>query len=80
MITLPSPLKIASSTVSIPVNPKVTFIDDGTRVGARIESLPALMLWEGDAYKSVGDWTQAQAESRVMELLGSNPAAVLGKL
>ena len=80
MITLPNPITVSTSSVSVPANPKVTYIEDGNRVGARIEGLPALMLWEGEAYKAIGDWTQAQAESRVMELLGSNPAAVLGKL
>jgi hypothetical protein len=80
MITLPSPLKISSSTVSIPIDPKITFIDDGSRVGARIEGLPALILWEGDAYKSIGDWTQLQAEARIVELLGNDPVAVLQNL
>ena len=79
MITLPAPLVITTARVTLPVNPKVTYIDDGSRVGARIESLPALILWEGEDYKAVGDWTQAQAEARVMQILGTDPASVLSK-
>lgn len=26
-------------------------------------------LWEGDAYTAIGDWTQAQANARIIELL-----------
>jgi len=80
MISLPSPVTIPVKTATIPLNPKVIFIDDGTKVGARIEGLKALILWDGDAYKAIGDWTQAQAEARIMELLGSNPASVLATL
>ena len=28
-----------------------------------------VVLWEGDAYDAAGDWTQAQAEARILELL-----------
>lgn len=30
-----------------------------------------LTLWDGDAYDAIGDWTQADAETRVLELLKS---------
>jgi|WetSurMetagenome_2_1015567.scaffolds.fasta_scaffold1017994_1 hypothetical protein len=30
-----------------------------------------LILWEGDAYDSIGDWTQAQANARVIALIGN---------
>jgi hypothetical protein len=30
-----------------------------------------LTLWEGTEYDSIGNWTQAQAESRIIELLVS---------
>lgn len=26
-------------------------------------------LWEGESYKEIGDWTQAQAEARLVEVL-----------
>lgn len=31
-----------------------------------------LILWSGKDYDNVGDYTQAQAEDRVLELLGPN--------
>lgn len=31
-----------------------------------------LVLWSGDEYDNVGDYTQVQAEEKVLELLGSN--------
>lgn len=34
-----------------------------------LEPLPDLTLWEGDAYDTVGDWTQGQAEDRIIEIL-----------
>jgi len=58
----------------------VTIIDNNKRksVMAQIRPCPRpLVLWEGDAYTTAGDYTQAQVESRVNELLGSEPAKVL---
>lgn len=34
--------------------------------------LKPLTLWSNEEYDAIGDWTQAQAESRVLELLGSD--------
>ena len=31
-----------------------------------------LILWSGEEYDNIGDYTQSQAEDRVLELLGSN--------
>lgn len=28
-----------------------------------------IVLWEGSAYDSIGDWTQEQAEDRIVEIL-----------
>jgi hypothetical protein len=36
-----------------------------------------LLLWSGDAYDAAGDYTQAQAEDRLREVLGADPVAVL---
>lgn len=36
-----------------------------------------LVLWSGDEYDAIGDWTQAQAEARIVELLGDDLAAGL---
>jgi hypothetical protein len=52
----------------------LTLIDDSRarRVLARLSFCPPLLLWEGETYDAVGDYTQAQAEARVLELLGPN--------
>jgi hypothetical protein len=34
-------------------------------------------LWQGDSYEAAGDYTQAQAEGRLLEVLGPDPAAAL---
>lgn len=39
--------------------------------------MKTLLLWEKKDYDAVGDYTQAQVESRVLELLGNNPEQVL---
>lgn len=80
MITLANPILVPLTSALIPAEPRVIYLDDGHKVAAKIETLNPLTLWDGDAYKTIGDWTQAQAEARVMELLGTNPAAVLAKL
>lgn len=58
----------------------VTIIDNAKRksVMAQVRPCPRpLSLWEGDAYTSAGDYTQAQVEARVNELLGNDPKSVL---
>lgn len=35
----------------------------------------SILLWSGDEYDAVGDYTQAQAEARVLEVLGDLGAA-----
>lgn len=35
------------------------------------------ILWQGDAYDTISDYTQAQAEARLLAVLGSDPAAAL---
>lgn len=39
-----------------------------------------LVLWEGDAYDDAGDYTQAQVEARVLEVLGPDIQAGLEAL
>ena len=58
----------------------ITIIDNAERRScvARVTPCPRpLTLWEGDAYTAAGDYTQAQVEARVTELLGADPAATL---
>lgn len=61
----------------------VTIIDNSKRKSceARIRPCPySLVLWTGAAYDDAGDYTQSQAESRILELLGSNIKAGLEAL
>ncbi len=60
-----------------------TISDNATRKIARagIRRCPfAVTLWEGDAYDAAGDYTQAQAEARLLEVLGSDLKAGLEAL
>jgi hypothetical protein len=44
----------------------------------RINPCPRpLVLWEKTDYDAIGDYTQAQVEARINELLGDNPVGVL---
>lgn len=61
----------------------ITIIDNAKRksVVAQIRPIPRpLVLWQGNDYTTAGDYTQAQVEARVLELLGDNPKAVLEAL
>jgi hypothetical protein len=61
----------------------VTLIDNAKRkrCEARIRPCPQpLVLWTGAAYDAAGDYTQAQAESRILELLGPDIKAGLEAL
>lgn len=61
----------------------VTIIDHAKRKScvAQIRPCPRpLVLWSGAAYDAAGDYTQAQVEARVLELLGSDIKAGLEAL
>lgn len=61
----------------------VTVVDNATRrhCAGYIRPCPfPLVLWEGEAYDAAGDYTQAQVEARVLELLGSDIKAGLEAL
>jgi hypothetical protein len=58
----------------------ITIMDSSRRKSciARIHPCPfPLTLWSGAAYDAAGDYTQAQVEARVLELLGSDLKAGL---
>jgi hypothetical protein len=58
-------------------------IDDSARklVLARLHPvLRPIMLWRGANYDEIGDWTQAQAEAKILELLGDNQQEALHAL
>lgn len=62
----------------------VTIMDNATArtVSAHIPpfTLKPLMLWEGDAYDAAGDYTQAQVDARLREVLGVDVKAGLERL
>lgn len=71
---------IVSRTVSIA---NLTLIDNSTLKFVKANLFPfykPLTLWEKEAYDAIGDYTQAQAEARVNELLGSDPNATMASL
>jgi hypothetical protein len=39
-----------------------------------------VVIWEGDAYTNAGDYTQAQVDARIVEVLGVDPAATISSL
>jgi len=50
-------------------------------VSVDIMGIPSsITLWSGQDYDNAGDYTQAQAESRLLNLLGNDPAATLRAL
>jgi hypothetical protein len=61
----------------------VTIIDNAKRKSCVARILPCpfpLVLWERAAYDAAGDYTQAQVEARVLEVLGSDLKAGLERL
>jgi hypothetical protein len=62
---------------------EVSVIDNATRKTCTAQIRPCaqhIVLWEGAAYDAAGDYTQAQVEARVLELLGSDVGAGLQAL
>jgi hypothetical protein len=58
----------------------ITIIDNNKRksVVAQIRPVPhPLTLWSGTDYDSAGDYTQAQVEAKINQLLGNEPGKVL---
>lgn len=82
----PQPLKTGTIRTFKPITFSkldVTLVDniDQKLCVARIRQCPRhLVLWQGDAYDAIGDYTQTQAENRIRELLGDDPRPVLETL
>lgn len=71
-----------NSTIT-PADFDVTFMDHPKRQMVAVRFYPALrpiVLWRGDEYSAIGDWTQAQAEAKIRELLGENQQQALQNL
>lgn len=61
----------------------ITLMDNPKRRVAQVRIAPCpkpLTLWSGDAYDEAGDYTQAQVEARILELLGFNQGGALAEL
>jgi hypothetical protein len=66
-VRTPNPVKFNSLDVTLVDN------KDKRLCYVTISHFPkALLLWSGDEYDEVGDYTQAQAEAKVLELLGED--------
>lgn len=63
---------------------EVVIVDNATQriAGANIMHVTRrpITLWQGDAYDAAGDYTQAQAEARLLEVLGPDLKAGLQAL
>jgi hypothetical protein len=62
---------------------EVAVIDNATRKTCTAQIRPCaqhIVLWEGAAYDAAGDYTQAQVDARVLEVLGSDIKAGLEAL
>jgi len=61
----------------------ITIMDNAKRKSCVAQVRPCpypLTLWSGEAYDAAGDYTQAQVEARVLELLGGDIKAGLEAL
>lgn len=61
----------------------LTIIDNVKRKSTVVQIRPfprPLVLWENEAYDAAGDYTQAQVEAKVTELLGNDPKSALEAL
>lgn len=62
---------------------KMVILDNVDKKECSVQITPfpkPLVLWSGEEYDLVGDYTQAQVDSRVLEKLGNDPASVLKSL
>lgn len=61
----------------------ITILDNPKRKSVVVQIKPVprpLVLWQGDDYTNIGDYTQTQVESKILEVLGNNPQNVLESL
>lgn len=60
-----------------------TIFDNTKRKICSVRIFPCpytLVLWKGDDYSNIGDYTTAQVESRILELLGNDISDGLHRL
>ena len=61
----------------------VMIMDDSSRKLVLTKVAPflsPLLLWKGEEYSMIGDYTQEQVEQRIIEILGNNPQEKLQSL
>ena len=83
MIQLPAPIAFPVRPIIIPSDLVFQLQDDpnAQTVRAIFPFTPhSLLLWEKETYTAIGNWTQEQAEARILELLGNNPKQVFSDL
>lgn len=82
MIILEQPITVITQAITLhTLAPQIVDMPEQKKVLAFFNGLmKPLTLWEADAYDEIGDWTQQQANTRLQELLGENPQAVLQSL
>jgi hypothetical protein len=88
LIIAPPPHSDQSGKITQPANivigqAKITYIDTPhtQTLSVRLEGIPSLIpLYQGETYDRAGDWTEEQAEARLLEVLGPEPAVYLRKL
>lgn len=73
------------------INPKeivldnidLVFVDNPKfkTISAQLTPLPiSIMIWSGEEYNLIGDWTKSQAERKILELFGEDPARYIRSL
>lgn len=88
IIVQPNPLRKSNGSLKnlLPITLtelKCIIIDDVQKKECSVRIIPfpkPLVLWDGNDYDNIGDYTQAQVDARILEKLGTNPAEVLKTL
>jgi hypothetical protein len=90
MITLPSAIKIASIVINgveqaeYSLGPQIDYAvfysDSSKRANATINGFYPILLWSGKDYDAAGQFTDADTDKRLLEVLGSDPEKYLNDL
>lgn len=83
-MNLNEPVSVIVGSETIELNSlDIVIIDDNARrfiIAKLAPFFKPLILWMREDYDNIGDWTQSQAESRILELMGNNPEEKLQSL
>lgn len=90
MITLPSAIKIASIVINgveqaeyslgPQIDYSVSYSDSAKRAVAIINGFSPIVLWSGKDYDSAGQFTDADTDKRLLEVLGNDPDKYLNDM